>query len=175
MGARLDTSTNRGRPTANCAVSGFLVTRPMVANTQENAYPNASTRTSAAAAAAGPAWNRNPAAVPTRDQQRDGHRVAGQVSQGAAGQYGRTGHRQRPEPVDDALAEILRQADHGGVAAEQRGLCEDAGDEVVDVAAAPDGDGPAEDVAEQQHEDHRPEAREREQLRGAHDAAGSAG
>src|SRR5262249_12693152 len=59
---------------------------------------------------------------------------------------------------------------HGGGAAEEHGLHEDAGQEVVDVGHAGRADGAAEDVDEQQHEQHRLDRGEGEQLGGAGDA-----
>src|SRR5712692_124626 len=104
------------------------------------------------------------------DHQQDHEDVADQVGDGSSGQDGRAGHGQGPEPVDDAFAHVLGQADRGGGGAEHDRLHDDARDQVVHVADPRDVDGAAEDVAEQQHEHDRLDGGEDQQLGGAGDA-----
>ena len=74
-------------------------------------------------------------------------------------------HRQRAQPVDEALAEVLGDAEPGVDRAEQHGLGEDPGDhELLVVAVAGHGDRAAEHVHEQHHEHDRLQAREHQQL-----------
>src|SRR5712691_8279010 len=103
------------------------------------------------------------------DHQQDHEDVAYQIGDGSSGQDGRAGHGQRPEPVDDALAHVLGQADRGGGGAEHDRLHDDPRDQEVDVADPGDVDGAAEDVAEQQHEHDRLDGGEDQQLGGAGD------
>src|SRR3984957_2940074 len=81
-----------------------------------------------------------------------GQDVPAQVGRGAAGQHRGPGHGQGPEPLDEALLQVLGQSDAGLHRAEGHRLHEDPRHQVVHVAGAGDVDGPAEHVAEQQHE-----------------------
>ncbi len=88
------------------------------------------------------------------DEDRDQH--AAGVSDQAARQDGRPGHRHRAEPVDDALLEFLGERDGRAEGGERGRLGDDAGHQevhIVDVARH--ADRAAEDVAEQQHEHDR--------------------
>ena len=62
------------------------------------------------------------------------------------------------------VLQVGRKADGGADGAEDGGLDEYAGHQVVDVAYVGDLDGAAEDVAKQEHEDHRLDRREDGQL-----------
>ena len=67
-GARVELVKNKmmiGNRPASPADSGSRTTRPSSRLSQENASPAATARATAARAAAGPAWNRNPMAAPT--------------------------------------------------------------------------------------------------------------
>ena len=109
--------------------------------------------------------------APTDQEAHAGHEqhhehVAHEVGERAADEHRRARHRQRPEPLDEALLEILGEADAGGERAEHDGLDEDAGHQEVDVVVdAGHLDRAAEDVAEHQHEDDRLDRREHEELR----------
>src|SRR5947208_2827674 len=73
--------------------------------------------------------------------------------------------RQRSEALQQPCLEVGRQADCGGHRSEDHGLHEDAWHQEVDVGnATRDLDRAAENVAEHQHEDHRLDGGEDEQL-----------
>ena len=92
-------------------------------------------------------------ANPHDDQDREEHPHG--VGDQAAGQHGRARHRHRPQPVDDALLQLLCQCDGRAEARERRGLADDPRHQVVDVPARHvHRDRAAEDVAEHQHEHH---------------------
>ena len=81
-------------------------------------------------------------------------------------EHRRARHRQRSEPLDQALVQVFGEADAGLDRAEHDRLREHAGHQVVDVRATPGTlDRAAEHVAEHQHEDDRLDRREHEQLR----------
>ena len=74
----------------------------------------------------------------------------------APGEHRRSGHRQRTEPLDEALVQVLGEADAGVHGAEGDGLHEHARHEEVDVRESPGTSiDAAEHVAERQHEDDR--------------------
>jgi hypothetical protein len=89
------------------------------------------------------------------------------VGQHSAGEHRGAGHGQRPEPLDEPVVEIFCHADGGVLGAEQDGGHEDSGHEVVRVACARDVDRAAEHVPEHQHEQHRLDRHEGQQLRSA--------
>ncbi len=89
------------------------------------------------------------------EHHRDRDRVGDDVGQGAAGEDGGAGHRQRAEAVDQALLEVLGEAQRGDEAAEGHRLDDDPGHQEVDVAVAGRADRAAEDVGEEQHEHDR--------------------
>src|SRR6266511_200101 len=98
--------------------------------------------------------------APPHDQAGHGHdqdrdRVVDDVARGPAHQHRRAGHRQRPEPVDDALRHVVRQPDAREGRPEDHRLGEDPRDQVLAVAHARDVDRAAEHQPEQQHEHDR--------------------
>src|SRR5579884_784498 len=95
----------------------------------------------------------------------DDEQVAAHVGHRAARQHRRACHRQGTEALDQTLVQVLGQAHAGAHRAEGDGLHEDAGHHVVDVVEAGDLDGPAEHVAEQQHEHDRLHRQEEQRLR----------
>ena len=114
-------------------------------------------------------WKRKPTAQsePDHDRQRQG--ISGQVGEGASGEHGGAGHGQAPEPIDDSALKILGQADGGGHAADQDGLDEYGGNDVVDVVASRDLYGAAEHVAEEQQQQRRLKRADEQQPGGAQD------
>ena len=111
-------------------------------------------------------WTRQPTMKPTTTIRHDDEHVAHEVGERAAGQHRGARHRQRAEALDEALVQVLGEADAGLDRAEHDRLREDAGHQVVDVVRnARDADRAAEHVAEHQHEDDRLDRREHEQLR----------
>ncbi len=94
----------------------------------------------------------------------DDQQVVGDVADGAADEHRRPRHRQRPEPVDDALLHVVGEPRAGERGAEGDGLGEDPRDEELLVVAALHVDRPTEDVGEQQHEHDRLQRREDQQV-----------
>ena len=90
--------------------------------------------------------------VPDGGDQRDHEDVADHVRAGAAGQDGRSAHRKGTETLDQTLVQVLGEPDGRAHGAEDDRLHEDARHQELDVVAARDVDGPAEDVGEEQHE-----------------------
>jgi len=83
---------------------------------------------------------------------------------------GRARHWKRPEPVDDACRQILREADGGLGCAEHRCLDEDPWKKEVDIRdVGSPGDRSAEHIGEEQQEDDRLHRREEQQLGQTHD------
>ena len=102
-----------------------------------------------------------------REHHHEGEQVAGGVRHRAADEHRRVVHRQRPQPVDDALAQVLGDADAGERRVEHHGLGEDARHEVLHVGVVGhprDLDRAAEHVDEQQHEHDRLDGGEDQQL-----------
>ena len=77
------------------------------------------------------------------------------VGERPPGEHGRPRHRQRSEPVDEPLREVLGQPEGRHEPAEGDVLHDDPGDQEVDVVVARRADRPAEHVGEQQHEHDR--------------------
>src|SRR5690606_29619985 len=101
-----------------------------------------------------------PAHQQTADRHdHQAHHVDDHIADGAPDQHRHRRHRQRAEPVDDALLHVLGQARTGEGSAEDHGLAEDARDQELAVAAFQAGhvDRGAEHVGEQQHEHDRRE------------------
>ena len=71
--------------------------------------------------------------IPDADHQDHDEDVAHEVGERAAGQHRRARHRQRAEPLDEALVQVLGEPDPGFDRTEHDGLHEDAGHQVVDV------------------------------------------
>ena len=67
------------------------------------------------------------------DRQRVGH----DVGQRAAGEHGGARHRQRAEAVDQALVQVLVEAERGHEPAEGDVLDDDPRDQEVDVVVEP--------------------------------------
>ena len=103
---------------------------------------------------------------PGDDQDRRRERVRDDVGERAAREHGRPRHRQRAEAVDQALVQVLVQAERGDEPAEGDVLDDDPRDQEVDVGEPGRPDRAAEHVAEQQHEHDRLHG-EREQQLGA--------
>ena len=117
-----------------------------------------------------PLWTRQPTARPVSISTTRMPGVVDDVGDGAAAEHRRAGHRQRAEPVDDALVDVVGHADRGRDRGEADRLHEDAGHQVLAVgAAAGQRDRAAEDEREQQHEHDRLEDREDRELRDARD------
>ena len=96
------------------------------------------------------------------------------VGQRSPGEHRRARHRQRAEAVDQALVEVLVEAERGDEAAERDVLHDDARDQEVGVAVAGRLDRTPEHVAEQQHEHDRLHGERDQQLgraRQAHEVA----
>ena len=136
------------------------------------ANANKSSRATPANSSGNPVWTR-PADGQTGEHQHDQDAaVVDQIGDGATGQHGRAGHRQRAEAVDDALVDVVGHADRGRGRREDDGLGKDARHQELAVgvgAVARDRDGAAEDEREQQHEHDRLEDREDRQLGDARD------
>ena len=75
-----------GNRPASPADSGSRTARPSSRLSQENASPAATARATAARAAAGPAWNRNPIAAADGDHQPGHEQVAQRVGGDPPGQ-----------------------------------------------------------------------------------------
>src|SRR5262249_51994035 len=82
----------------------------------------------------------------------------------AADEHRRPRHRQRPEAVDDALLQVVREAGTSDGRAEDHGLRENPRDQELAVAHARDVDRAAEHVDEQQDEHDRRERGEDQQV-----------
>ena len=90
------------------------------------------------------------------DHQPDDEQVAQGVGGDPPGQHRAAGDGQGPEPVDHAGGQVFGDGHPGLGGAEPDRQHEDPRQQVVDVAGHPGHvDGPAEGVAEQQHEQHR--------------------
>ena len=106
-----------------------------------------------------PSWMRQPTSSATRPAPPGSARLH-EVGEGAAGEHRAAGHRQRAEPVDQALVHVVGDARAGAGGGEGDGLREDArpsgtcGSRTA-LVVPPIVDGPAEDVAEQHHEHDR--------------------
>ncbi len=74
--------------------------------------------------------------------EEDDEHVADEVGGRPSDEHGRLRHRQRSEPLDQSLAEVVGESDRCADRAERDGLREDAGHQVVDVANAGDGIAP---------------------------------
>ena len=101
---------------------------------------------------------------PDEQHQEDDHGVADGVGQHPSPEHCGAGHRERAEPVDEPFALVFGEADRGVDGAERDGLHEDPRHQVVDVAAAGNGDGSAEHVPEHEDEDHGLHEGEHEEL-----------
>ena len=71
----------------------------------------------------------------------DDEHVAHEVGERAAGQHRGARHRQRLEPLDEALVQVFGQPDAGLDRAEHDRLREHAGHQVVDVVRRRPGSG----------------------------------
>ena len=91
---------------------------------------------------------------PGPEQHHDRERVRHHVRERAAGEHRGARGRQRAEAIDQALREVLGQAERGHEAAERDVLDDDPGDQEVDVVVARCADRAAEHVGKQQHEHH---------------------
>ena len=118
-----------------------------------------------------------PADTPADDQagdrQHDEHEdLPGGICEGATEENRGRRHRQRTEAIDDALVKVFGKTHGAGRCRECHCLAEDAGHQVVAVGLGArvtgDRNGSAKDVGEQQHEDHRLDEREEQQLRHSH-------
>src|SRR5918994_1483639 len=93
------------------------------------------------------------------------------VGGGATGQDRRSSHRQRPEPIDDALLEVVGESDARLRRGEDPRLHEDPGHQEVDVRQVGREDElerAPEHEDEQQDEHHRLDRREHQQVRLTH-------
>ena len=118
---------------------------------------NSNTITSASNPLPSPFWNRNPSANPvviriTIDSE---YRTASPRTAPISGAD--PGDRQRPEPVEHALGEVVVQRHPGAHRGEHHGLHEQAGQQVrqIVVPGPALGDRAAEDEQEQHQEDDR--------------------
>src|SRR5918994_948802 len=90
-----------------------------------------------------------------REHDHELDHVRPDVRHDPARDHGRPPHRERPEPVDQALLEVLGEPERGHEAAEDHRLDDDPGYQEVHVIEIPGVDRAAEDVHEQQHEHDR--------------------
>ena len=112
---------------------------------------------------------------PEADDQADcphheyDERVAYYVSDGAAGEDRRFGHRKRAKAVDQPTLQVGGQANTGAHCTKNDGLGKDASHQVVDIAGAGNGDRSTKHVAEEQDEHDRLDCGEDQLLRDAWD------
>jgi hypothetical protein len=108
-------------------------------------------------------------AEPDRERDRGGERSAPRedrrVRERARGEHRAARDRQRAEPVDDPVLEVLGHRGRGADAAEQDPGGDEPGDEEVDVVDPRDVDRAAEHVAVDQEEQRHLDGREDDQLR----------
>ena len=98
------------------------------------------------------------------DQGRD------EIGEGTTHDDGRARHRQRTETVDEAGGQVDGEPDGRTLSGAAHVHREDAGDEVITVAAMPgEADGAAEHVAEQENKDQRQNGDVQHLLRGGGD------
>ncbi len=113
-------------------------------------------------------WKRKPTASPTQVTRTSVNVVRATDAIVPPARIAAAAHRQRAEAVGDALRHVLGDLHGQRRAAEERRLHDDAGDQVVGVRpVAGDVDRAAEDVAEEQHEDHGLDRCEDDDLRRA--------
>src|SRR5829696_6057634 len=148
-----NTSGNTQTNPAAWADSTSRTDRPMKAEIQEKASPNARARATAPTAGTKPAWKRNPTRVPTSSISRTTNRLR------------TVSDRVRPASTAERA---IGQGDASLGGAEDHRLDKDPGHQEVDVVLDPRHlDGAAEHVGEQQHEHDRLDGREQQQGRDA--------
>ena len=109
------------------------------------------------------------------DHHGERQRVHRDVGERAPGEHRHPRHRQRAEAVDQALLQVLDEAERGREAAERHLLDDDPRDQEVGVVVVAGGlDRAAEDVDEQQREHDRLHRVGGQQVRVARDPAQSA-
>ena len=127
---------------------GSGTTPPGRSRRPERGGPRSRRATRASTRTRGPA--RSPASVdsngvsvlPADGEADDAHQhhhedVADQVGEGASDEHRRARHRQRAEPIDESLLQVLGEPDPGRERAEHHRLHEDARHEEVDVGRRP--------------------------------------
>jgi len=119
--------------TAAWTASAVRTSSPTTAITHDQAYPNTNATPMPPQQAEQVGLPAESDGEPDDGHQHEGQRRAEQVGEGPSGEHGDAGHRQRPEPVDAALGQIVGQARRGAGAAEQRELGQQPGHEPVDV------------------------------------------
>ena len=140
---------------------------PSRAKIHENAKPKSSSRPTPPRISSALALNEKPMISPvTSSTTIESGFVTTSASVRPASTDG-AGGRQRAEAVDQALREVLGQAESGHEAAERDVLHDDPGDQEVDVVVARRHDRAAEDVDEQQHEHDRLDREADQQVGGA--------
>ena len=113
---------------------------------------------------------RQPTTKPVDHEDDEDPGVVDDVGEGPPGQDGRARHRQRAEPIDDPLVDVVGHPDRRRRGGEDDRLGEDPGhQERRVVAAAGDVDRAAEHEDEEQHEHDRLEDGEDRQLRDPRD------
>ena len=151
-----------------CAAWALPANSPMVMNSHSKANPNAITRPNAASSVE----RRAVEAEANRERDRDGHgRGQGEdqrVGDRPRGEHAAPRDRERAQPVDEPLLEVLRRRHRGADAAEQHAGGDEPGHEVVHVGQPGDVDRATEQVAVDQEEHRHLERRHDDQLRRAH-------
>ena len=100
-----------------------------------------------------------------RDRDRGGEREDGGVGDRAGGEHGAARDRQRAQPVDEPLLEVLGGGDGGPDPGEEHPGGDEAGDEVVDVGDRAGVDRAAEHVAVDEEEQGHLQRGHHDQLR----------
>ena len=122
---------------AACAVSALLTDRPTIAKIHDRENPKQQHHGHTGDQAERAGLHPKADEVPDGQHQHDDEHVADEVGERASGEHRRTGHRQRPEPLDEALVEVLGEPDTGLDRPERDRLHEDARHQVVDVGDPP--------------------------------------
>ena len=100
-----------------------------------------------------------------RDGDGGGEREDGGVGDRAGGEHGAARDRQRAQPVDEAVLEVLGGGDGGADAGEEHAGGDEAGHEVVDVGDRAGVDRAAEHVAVDEEEQGHLQRGHHDQLR----------
>jgi hypothetical protein len=103
--------------------------------------------------------------VTHRGHEQDDEDIAHKIRTRASDQHRRSRHWERSEAVNHAARQVSSEPNRGLCRPERDGMNQDTWHEEVHVAAARNLDGAAEDIPEQQHEHHRLDSREHQQLR----------